>query len=359
MEMVPDTTIILRKCFAQIFLALLTVVTVHASNGYQGLRVRCKPDYMELTLTRKHYARIDPATLRLTDPSCGPYFYNSSIMVIRAPLGGCGTKAGPERNLLGFRNEVYADLIGRSPIAREPAYQFRLHCLYYTTAKIMLHSFKPDTKVIVEPPTEFGNFTFETNMFQTDKYISQYTQFPVKVHVSESVYLQVRVKSNASGLSMLLENCWATPTPTSTPTPNANDSGVYWLIEEGCPKTEYLNYKVSDTVYQRFSFSAFKIEGSEVVYLHCEVLICAENSGNKTRCAEGCTKDLGNSRRRRDASNQDQRKGVTSLGPLKILTDRLEVQPPGEGKTRSQSTQVTLEMRAGLLAFLLAFLPWM
>lgn len=31
MEMVPDTTIILRKCFAQIFLALLTVVTVHAS----------------------------------------------------------------------------------------------------------------------------------------------------------------------------------------------------------------------------------------------------------------------------------------------------------------------------------------
>ena len=124
-----------------------------SGNGYQGLRVRCKPDYMELTLTRKHYARIDPATLRLTDPSCGPYFYNSSIMVVRAPLGGCGTKAGPERNLLGFRNEVYADLIGRSPIAREPAYQFRLHCLYYTTAKIMLHSFKPDTKVIVEPPT--------------------------------------------------------------------------------------------------------------------------------------------------------------------------------------------------------------
>ena len=124
-----------------------------SGNGYQGLRVRCKPDYMELTLTRKHYARIDPATLRLTDPSCGPYFYNSSIMIIRAPLGGCGTKAGPERNLLGFRNEVYADLTGRSPIAREPAYQFRLHCLYYTTAKIMLHSFKPDTKVIVEPPT--------------------------------------------------------------------------------------------------------------------------------------------------------------------------------------------------------------
>lgn len=355
LDMVPNTTSILRKCFSWIFWALLTVVTVQASNGYPGLRVRCKADYMELTLIRKHYAKINPATLRLTDSSCGPHFYNSSIMVIRAPLGGCGTKAGPEGRLLGFRNEVYADLKGRSSIAREPAYQFRLHCLYYTTAKIMLHSFKPDAKVIVEPPTEFGNFTFETNMFQTDKYISQYTQFPVKVHVSESVYLQVRVKSNASGLSMLLENCWATPTPNA----NANDSEVYWLIKEGCPETNYLNYKASDSVYQRFSFEAFKMEESEVVYLHCEVLVCAHNSVNKTRCAEGCTKDSGSSRRRRDETNRDQRKGVTSLGPLKILTDRLEVQPPQKDETRSQSTQVTLEIRAVLLSFFLAFLSLM
>lgn len=352
--MVPDTTSIRRKCLAWIFWALLTIVTVQASNGYPGLRVRCKADYMELTLLRKHYAKIDPTTLHLTDRSCGPHFHNSSIMVIRAPLGGCGTKAGPEGSLLGFRNEVYADLKGRSSsIAREPAYQFRLHCLYYTTAKIMLHSFKPDTKVIVEPPTEFGNFTFETNMFQTDKYISQYTQFPVKVHVSESVYLQVRVKSNASGLSMLLENCWATPTP------NANDSEVFRLITDGCPVTEYLNYKASDSVYQRFSFEAFKMDGSEVVYLHCEVLICAHNSGNKTRCAEGCTKDSGSSRRRRDDTNRDQRKGVTSLGPLKILTDRIDVQTPKEGEARSQSTQVTLEIRAVLLALSMAFLPLM
>lgn len=76
-------------------------------------------------------------------------------------------------------------------------------------------------------PLGFGNFTFETNMFQTDKYISKYTQFPVKVHISESIYLQVRLKSNATGLSMLLENCWATPTQ------NANDSSSYTLIKDG------------------------------------------------------------------------------------------------------------------------------
>ena len=81
--------------------------------------------------------------------------------------------------------------------------------------------------ISVSLPPAFGNFTFETNMFQTDKYISKFTKFPVKVHVGESVYLQVRLKSNATGLSMMLENCWATPSP------KANDSKSYTLIKDG------------------------------------------------------------------------------------------------------------------------------
>lgn len=93
----------------------------------------------------------------------------------------------------------------------------------------------------------------------------------------------------------------------------------------------FLNYKVSDAVYQRFSFDAFQMEDAEVMYLHCEVLVCAKNLVNSTRCAEGCVENSGGSRRkRRDETNQEQ-KGVTSLGPLKILLDRLEVQGPDQG----------------------------
>ena len=93
----------------------------------------------------------------------------------------------------------------------EPA-SFQLLCYY---------------SVSVSLPLGFGNFTFETNMFQTDKYISKFTEFPVKVKLGESIYLQVQLKSNATGLSMLLENCWATPTP------NENDSRSYSLITDG------------------------------------------------------------------------------------------------------------------------------
>lgn len=71
-----------------------------------------------------------------------------------------------------------------------------------------------------------------------------------------------------------------------------------------------------------------------MMYLHCEVLVCANNEENSTRCAEGCVQDNsgGSRRKRRDDTNQE-RKEVTSLGPLKILLDRLLVQGPNEGKS--------------------------
>lgn len=351
-NMASKTPIFLKNSFAWFFLAFLTIITAQNGNNndYGGMHVLCTENYMQLTLDRQRYAKIDPASLHLTDRGCGPTFYNSTLMVIRAPLGSCGTDVGRAGILLEFRNEVYGDLIGRSAISREPAYQFRLRCRYYTTAKIVLRPFKPIEKIVVNPPPGFGNFTFETNMFQTDKYISKFTEFPVKVKVGESIYLQVRLKSNATGLSMLLENCWATPTR------NENDSRSYPLIKEGCPVDQYLNYKVSDSSYQRFSFDAFTMDGAEVMYLHCEVLVCASNEKNTTRCTEGCVEDNpGGSRRKRRDETSQERKEVTSLGPVKVLDLILGQGPEGVG-SRSQSPLVTVEKTAILVTFILASL---
>ena len=65
------------------------------------------------------------------------------------------------------------------------------------------------------------------------------------------------------------------------------------------------------------------MDDAEVLYLHCEVLVCANNEEkNTTRCAEGCVQDNpGASRRkRRDETNQEK-KEVTSLGPVKVLVE--------------------------------------
>lgn len=349
--MISNKSLSKKNCLGWILIALASIVKAAKSgNDYAGIHVKCTSHYMQLTLERQHYEKIDPSSLHLTDPRCEATFHNSTVMIIRAPLAGCGTVSGTFGNLLDFRNEVYADIAGRSPIAREPAYQFRLRCLYYATAKISLHSFKPETKVIVEPPIEYGTFVFETNMYQTDKYISKFTQFPVKVHIGENIYLQVRVHTNATGLSLLLDNCRATPSP------DPNDTDFHALIKDGCPIDKHLSYKNSDSMYQRFSFSAFQIENAQVMYLHCEVLVCAKNS-NSTRCAQGCLQNPGGNRRRRsDETNESLQKGVTSLGPVRVLSDGMQRVPIADPVRRSHSSLVKFQKQAIIMILGLACL---
>ncbi|CAH3194321.1 unnamed protein product, partial [Porites evermanni] len=327
-------------------------VILHSLTGddgdYGGIHIKCISQYMQLTLEKVHYKKIDPESLRLRDPRCKVAFYNKTIMVIRAPLGNCGTTSATEGKLIRFTNDVYAEVSGSSAISRAPAYQFRLECLYYASVKISLHSFKAEDTIIVTPTPGkcIGKFKFETSMYQTNKYISKYTQFPVKVHLGESIYLQVNLKSNQSGLSLLLENCRATPTK------NPNDTTYHTLIKDGCPVDEHLNYKNSDSPYQRFSFQSFKFNNTEVVYLHCEVYVCANN----TNCSEGCTQEPGNIRRRRDKrSPSDHRRSTSLQGAVKILTERVQGAPlPIDEGSRSYAPVVTIEKLLILLTFTLA-----
>ena len=138
-------------------LLLFQKVILHSLLGdegdYGGIHVKCISQYMQLTLERVHYKKIDPETLRLRDPRCKVAFYNETVMVIRAPLGNCGTKSAIQGKLILFTNDVYAEVSGSSAISRAPAYQFRLQCLYYTSVKISLHSFKAEPKgpIIINP----------------------------------------------------------------------------------------------------------------------------------------------------------------------------------------------------------------
>ena len=111
-----------------------------------------------------------------------------------------------------------------------------------------------------------------------------------------------------------------------------------------CPVDKYLNYKSADTPFQRFSFSAFQIKDAQVMYLHCEVYVCAKDT-NSSRCAEGCKQDSGGSRRRRDETGENkQQKGVTSLGPVKVLLDRILQLPPEQGKISSRPLAVCFSL---------------
>lgn len=93
-----------------------------------------------------------------------------------------------------------------------------------------------------------------------------------------------------------------------------------------CPVDKHLSYKTSDSMYQRFSFAAFQIENASVMYLHCQVHVCPKNS-NSSRCAQGCLQSPGG-RQKRDVTDEFFKEGVTSLGPVRVLLDR--IQNPGK-----------------------------
>ena len=141
------------RCSLLLFQKVILLSLTGDNKDYGGIHVKCISQYMQLTLERDHYKEIDPETLRLRDPGCKVAFYNKTIMVIRAPLGNCGTKSSIQGKLILFTNDVYAEVSGSSAISRVPAYQFGLQCLYYTSVKISLHSFKAEPKgpIIITP----------------------------------------------------------------------------------------------------------------------------------------------------------------------------------------------------------------
>ena len=64
-------------------------------------------------------------------------------------------------------------------------------------------------------------------MYQTDKFLSSYKHFPVKVHLKEKIFFEVKLKGNTSDLMLFLQNCRATPSD------DVNDTIVYDFIKDG------------------------------------------------------------------------------------------------------------------------------
>jgi type IV secretory pathway TraG/TraD family ATPase VirD4 len=74
-----------------------------------------------------------------------------------------------------------------------------------------------------------GNFTISLDLFPDQRYVSAYTanDFPINVVLRKRLYFQVNVKSSDSGLSVLAQDCYGTPTQ------NQNDRLKFSVIKNG------------------------------------------------------------------------------------------------------------------------------
>ncbi|XP_066283352.1 ZP domain-containing protein-like [Branchiostoma lanceolatum] len=140
------------------------------------------------------------------------------------------------------------------------------------------------------------------------------SDFPVEVALNDDVYFGLSVEAAVSGLVLFVENCKATP--SSTP----GDSTEYYIIQDGCHQDDTLQeFPTASATSARYGISAFKFtdESLPYVYLHCDVIICLENTPG-SRCDAGC----GSSRRRRlTADDGVQERASLVQGPIALVPD--------------------------------------
>lgn len=74
---------------------------------------------------------------------------------------------------------------------------------------------------------DFGNFSFEMDLYKTEEYKEAIEEYPLDVQLNEWMYIQTSVKSNDSKLALFNDKCWATPSS------DANDKENYVLLEKG------------------------------------------------------------------------------------------------------------------------------
>jgi len=72
------------------------------------------------------------------------------------------------------------------------------------------------------------------------------------------------VVTTDTSIDYKLTNCWATPTAMAT------DNVEFVLIENGCAKTDWIKYNLTNFTFPFFAF----VSSPDWLYVHCELLLC-------------------------------------------------------------------------------------
>lgn len=72
---------------------------------------------------------------------------------------------------------------------------------------------------------DFGNFSYEVNLYTDKDYSNKVDEFPFVIGISQRMYLEMRVESGDSGLILFPDECKATPSL------DINDKPDHTIIE--------------------------------------------------------------------------------------------------------------------------------
>ncbi|XP_031566720.1 ZP domain-containing protein-like isoform X2 [Actinia tenebrosa] len=315
-------------------------------------QVNCKKDEIEIVLNITKYPELQHQSATLSDSSCKASHTNATHVFIRTALDECGTthNYSSDGRYIIYHNEILIQKKALSKgessvITRDHEAAFVFECKYHRSVVMSVVHFTPARAKVYTRTENFGNFTYEMEMFKSEKYDEAHDKYPVTVLANQRVYFQTKVVANDTDLVLLVENCKVTPSK------DINDKEFYVIIEKGCERDETLKYNHKLSPFQRFSFNAFYFEADReaTIHLHCKVRVC-RRADKKSRCVEGCP--YSKRRRRSEGVESEDISGTLMVGPLEIRDRGASSGRPSSPESRTMIVEVLI----GVLGFIVMLL---
>ncbi|XP_043561928.1 uncharacterized protein LOC122557859 isoform X2 [Chiloscyllium plagiosum] len=272
---------------------------LHDEPSLVGPDLQCSTNAMVLSVPRRLVANLPESNLQLNDASCN-ITGNTTHVLVKIPLSGCGTKLLEDESHYIFTNK----LISRS---RNTILADREKVAIPVTCKFQrLNNGSKETNLL-KTATEkvFGDYSFEIQFSKqyNSSRRSAKAHTPFDATKKDHLYISIIVKSNVTTLSLYVESCQMS---------EYNSSAGITLLHQGCLNNstteEHQTGNSKEKVYS-IKLSSLPHHTSQV-FVTCNVQLCT-NAYNSTPCALGCGSDN---------SSQMEQSGMqqVSAGPICI-----------------------------------------
>ncbi|KAG8436721.1 hypothetical protein GDO86_007709 [Hymenochirus boettgeri] len=240
--------------------------------------------------------------LSLLDPSCRAS-ENITHFILKSSLTGCGT----QHNIDDSKNIVYYNtiVIQLSPPTEASGWssdyedlesgdngfpgdtdEFEIGLLYFKRPEIVVFNCtvpqetesSDDLLMFGPQQPSISNVTFNMELYETDLFLTPSQKF-FSVAENGQVYVEVSVTKAEKELGFAIQTCFISPHS------NPDIMSEYTIIENICPKDESVKfYNVKRMNFpafpeqmdkKRFSFMFKSMFNNSLLFLHCELTLCA------------------------------------------------------------------------------------
>ncbi|XP_061188906.1 pancreatic secretory granule membrane major glycoprotein GP2-like [Saccostrea echinata] len=297
-------------CFRALQILILYSIVDNVTETKERSDISCNAENIEIFLPKN----LLPVASKVTwlDPNCN-IASNSTHYVSTVKHGECGTTVSLTADNVIFENEIRANPLSTTDhlldFGTKP-YTIPVKCIY-PRKEMALSSYKPVKQQVRVYEKRFGHLDIDMRQFETDQFSHALDNSTIpKLELNSDTFIKVELQNFGSAdLGIHLDTCIATKTPTPY------DNMFIKLIENGCPKVNFVHLLPSSALEARFSLRAFEFTSSQsnIVYIHCQASVCLANS---SQCNPDCSSS---DRTKRDVSSGPSH--LLSMGPLVLSVE--------------------------------------